>query len=237
MYGWEIQRIPPKETTLVGFIQSRQTDLVIDVGANLGQFATHLRQKGYLGQIISFEPVPGTAERLRIFAANDTKWDVRPCALGNTTEHLEIFVFKGSDYSSILPPSSLARRYDEDGLTIEHKNNVMVKRLDDEIDPKEWKSIFLKIDTQGFEKKVLLGASEIVKRANGILIELPLMALYDDMWSFPEAIEYLYSSGFILSQVRPVNYAKNIDPSSMLEIDCVFRRADVSIDQTGGGET
>jgi hypothetical protein len=39
----------------IHFLRSRNIDLVIDVGANVGQYAESLRKAGYAGWIVSFE--------------------------------------------------------------------------------------------------------------------------------------------------------------------------------------
>ncbi len=53
MSGLEIFRSP----SLAHFLVSRDVDLVFDEGANIGQFALGLRDCGYRGKILSFEPV------------------------------------------------------------------------------------------------------------------------------------------------------------------------------------
>ena len=41
-----------------------QVDLVIDVGANTGSYGIALRDCGYSGLIISFEPIQGAYDKL-----------------------------------------------------------------------------------------------------------------------------------------------------------------------------
>src|SRR4051812_45614795 len=63
-------------------IDNLKVDLVIDVGANEGQFARRLRSF-YHGKIISFEPVSSVFKRLSEWAASDPDWSVYKMALGN----------------------------------------------------------------------------------------------------------------------------------------------------------
>ena len=56
-------------------------DAVIDVGANEGQFGSHLRNLGYNGEIYSFEPVKSAYEKLSHISRNDNKWFVYNFAL------------------------------------------------------------------------------------------------------------------------------------------------------------
>jgi hypothetical protein len=95
--------------------------------------------------------------------------------------------------------------------------------------PFEGKNVFLKIDTQGFEQRVLEGARRSLEHICGLLLELPIVHLYENTWTFREALAYLENAGFVLSQVQPTNYL-TVDPVSIVELDCVFRRRDVNID-------
>ena len=62
-------------------MQRKAVDLVIDVGANVGQFGCAIRRK-YAGELISFEPSSGPFEKLREAAASDPLWHVQNMALG-----------------------------------------------------------------------------------------------------------------------------------------------------------
>ena len=53
-------------------------DAVIDVGANVGQYASSLRAAGWVGPILSIEPAPEAHAVLRARAADDPRWLVAP---------------------------------------------------------------------------------------------------------------------------------------------------------------
>src|SRR5689334_10627159 len=80
---------PPSEAhiaiiQLVSSLRKFEIDLVLDVGANKGQFASEIRQWGYTGRIVSFEPLSQAHGQLLQSRARDSMWEVYPrCALGD----------------------------------------------------------------------------------------------------------------------------------------------------------
>ncbi|MBY0509067.1 MAG: FkbM family methyltransferase, partial [Rhodospirillaceae bacterium] len=84
-------------------------------------------------------------------------------------------------------------------------------------------AVFLKIDTQGYEREVLAGAGTLLKRCVGLQLELPIEHLYKDVWSFNEALAFVDNLGFVPAQIRMVN-ALHDDKASALEFDVIFRR-------------
>ena len=72
--GLEVSRAQPN---LIDFLQSRSVDCVLDVGANEGQFGRWLRNHGYSGRIISFEPISAAYQLLLAEAAGDVSWEAR----------------------------------------------------------------------------------------------------------------------------------------------------------------
>ena len=90
-------------------------------------------------------------------------------------------------------------------------------------EPPRSKAAFLKIDTQGYERQVLLGAPECLLNVLGVQMELPIMHLYEGAWKFHEAVAYMSDRGFEISNIVPVNYDQT-DTVSLVEVDCIFRR-------------
>src|SRR4051794_15879966 len=91
--GWDVRRLPTAPAQKRRALMERHNvDLVIDVGANVGQYATRLRQAGYSGRIVSFEPLPDAFADLARAAADDPLWDVRNAALGSCEDEIEFHI-------------------------------------------------------------------------------------------------------------------------------------------------
>lgn len=210
-----------RSTTLRRFISLHPIDLVIDAGANIGQFGRSIRDKGYRGRIWSFEPVSSVFDVLRQTSAGDSNWAVSQFALGDQENLLHINVPANHTLSSFLQPSGLMKSFNAEGsLAVEE---VAVKRLDDLLADDPSRRVFLKADVQGFERQVLDGAEKILDRVHAIHLELPIGHLYEGGWTFPEAIAHLDSLGFTPAQFRSVNSMPD-DRASAVEFDCLFRR-------------
>jgi FkbM family methyltransferase len=221
-FGFDIRRRQPN---LVDFLKSRSINLVLDVGANVGQFALNIRRLGYAGRIVSFEPVSEPFLALSETSAHDALWSARNIALGNSTGRAKINVSTDRQMSSMVEQSDLARR-SEFQMQVVRVDEVEIRRLDDAKIQFSGCRPFLKIDAQGYEREVLDGATESLSFFLGIVLELPLANLYKT-WQFHEAIEYMHRIGFVPAQFNAVNFLSEYPPS-LLEVDCVFRRRDNS---------
>ncbi len=223
-FGFEIRRTEPD---LIDYITNRGINIVLDVGANVGQFGELLRLKGYTGKIISFEPVHAVYQTLAAKAAADGDWDANNFALGAKSEQTMINVSQSSVFSSILPATRAAARFDKQAI-VASVEEIVVKRLDD-LSLDRSSHILLKIDTQGFEKAVLEGGQHLLPTMKGILLELPIVHLYEGTWQFHQAVEYMSQAGFVPAQIHPVNY-HSADYTSIVEVDCLFRPRDDGLD-------
>ncbi len=215
--GIEVQR----QTTLRRFFATHPIDLVVDAGANLGQFGQSIRRKGYAGRIWSFEPVSYVYEALAQLAAKDPRWLVSKLALGSARGEAPINVSHNHTLSSFLPPSGLFASYDRGGPTVQE--TVCIETLDHVLSKDTARSILLKLDVQGFEKEVLEGAKASLQRVHALYVELPIEHLYRGGWTFSEAIAYLDDLGFTPAQFRTVNPLPG-DRASAVEFDCLLRR-------------
>jgi FkbM family methyltransferase len=218
-----------KNPGTMDFIENRGINLVLDVGANTGQFGQSLRHRGYAGRIISFEPVKEAFKALENAARGDDLWTTSNLALGPSSGVMAINVSKNSQFSSFNNLTEAATSFDPDA-EVKASESVVVKTLDEAAPPRDASSnILLKIDTQGYERPVLEGAKETLERVSGVLLELPIINIYKDNWRFHEAVAYMHESGFVLAQVHPVNI-HNRARDSATEFDCLFRPIDPTID-------
>lgn len=217
---------------LVRYLTSLGVDLVLDVGANQGQYASDLRELGFEGRILSFEPVRESYESLEAAASSDSRWDVRRIALGAAPGTAQINVAANGGASSSLLPM-LARHQDAapEALYV-RTESVEVQRLDDAVTGLSPSTrAFLKIDTQGFERVVLEGALSLLSGpVIGVQLELSLVHLYEGGPMYDEMLSFMADRGFRLTWLEP-GFA---DPVSgeMLQFDAAFIR-----DPRRGGAT
>src|SRR5476649_785985 len=69
---------PHHERNIVYLMDALGIDLVLDIGANEGQFGQQLRRCGYGGRIVSFEPVEDVHATLSAAASGDRLWQIAP---------------------------------------------------------------------------------------------------------------------------------------------------------------
>ncbi|HXD06934.1 MAG TPA: FkbM family methyltransferase [Burkholderiaceae bacterium] len=227
-FGLEINRYNPVESAqarLVKVLDTQRIDTVIDVGANDGGYGRLLREGGFEGTIVSFEPLEQEHARLSEAARADERWTVAPrMALGDTNGEVEIHVAGNSASSSILPMKDLHERAAPESRYV-GTQRVALRRLDEVQHPAIQTSqrLMLKIDTQGYEMAVLRGAEKMLPRLAGVQLELSLAPLYEGQTLYLELIDWLRARGFDLWSVIP----GFVDPSSgrMLQFDGVFFRA------------
>ncbi|MDA0662396.1 MAG: FkbM family methyltransferase [Proteobacteria bacterium] len=207
---------------IVSILQDRQVDLVVDVGANVGQTGQSLRQAGYDGHILSFEPVPSAHAMLTAAAAADNRWRVAErMAIGDADGDIDINVSDSTDMSSALDASDdLLRTLPKTQST--ERVTVPMRRLDSVLP--DWigdaRRIFLKIDTQGFERNVLNGATETLQRITGLQMELSLFPLYRGEETYLSFLNDLHAMGMTPLMLVETNFSRTL--KRQLQIDVVF---------------
>ena len=213
-----------RQPNFVDVMRKLDIDTVIDVGANAGQYVSDIRELGYRGRIVSFEPIREVYERLRTTARGDKLWDVHNFALGEKAGEQQINVSKDTVFSSFKHPDSyLTQTFTASNLV--RTEPVEVIRLRDFLDdhPEFGRSTYLKVDTQGFELEVLKGAGPWLSRIKALQLELPMRQLYDDQPTWVTMVEWLAGRGFQVAMAKENNYDRST--MSLLELDVVFVRA------------
>jgi FkbM family methyltransferase len=198
-------------------------NLVLDVGGADGGFGRQLRQFGYAGRIVSFEPRASSFAELSANIAGDPLWTARNHALGDEAGEAQINVASNGTSSSLLPMQDTHREA-EPSVGIIGQETIRVERLDDAmaeiVGPND--VVYLKIDTQGFERHVLAGGPQTLARAAGLQLELSFVSLYEGGMLANEAIALAYDAGFHLEVIEQ-GWAS---PSGqMLQADGIFFRA------------
>lgn len=138
--------------------------LVVDVGANLGQFNLFCRVYLQAERIISIEPLPMCYQLLTENAERSS--DCINMLVTERESETRFFVACDSQLSSTVR--------DEGG---EYCDEIMVmgKPLDRLLDSAGVKRIdLLKIDTEGSEMDVLLSAGELLDRTDVVLVEMSI---------------------------------------------------------------
>ncbi len=169
---------------------------VLDIGANVGDFAFTIRPLLSDAQIYSFEPLPDCYQQMLVHLQGAAKFKAFNVALGEQSGELE---FQRSSHS---PSSSFLR------MAAAHKtafpasaNNqavkVRIERLDDVaaqlalVEP-----ILVKIDVQGYEGHVLRGGQQTLRRAAAIIVETSFEPLYEGQPLFSDVYRMLTAQGF-----------------------------------------
>jgi FkbM family methyltransferase len=204
-------------------LRTEEIDLVLDVGANAGQFAQRLRAAGYGRRIVSFEPLYQAFGELASRASRDPAWEARRLALSDEDGDSVIHV-AGNSWSSSLLEMGARHLESAPESAYEGTETVPTARLDS-----IWEDVasdavrpFLKLDVQGFEMHVLRGAQRALERLRGLQVELSLVSLYEGDRPWREVIDHLTGHGFALAGVEPGFE----DPASgrMLQFDGLFLR-------------
>ncbi len=211
---------------LVSQIEKSNVDLVLDVGANSGQFAKDLMLSGYSERIHSFEPVQSQYEFLRKSAIKNEKWKTHNIAFGDRISEDEIFVSSNSGLSSSFLRLNANHINNFPSIKITKTEKVKILTIHDYInrvgiDPKR---TLLKLDVQGFESKVLAGCHDQLEHFALCFLEVSLIPLYDEEATFLEILNYLIKNGHRLIDVRHGVRAKS---GELLQLDILTRTGSV----------
>jgi FkbM family methyltransferase len=197
-------------------------NLVLDVGANVGQYVKELLEFHYTGRIVSFEPLSKEFGELQAKAKARGEWECRRVALGEAEGTTQINI--AGTFSSILSKKQGAEEsvsWSPSGV-----EQIQLARLDT-LWPELWRPgdrVWMKIDVQGYEMQVLKGASEALKQIAGVEMEMSLSPLYSGQPTYREMQAFMEGQGFTLWSLHPG--ARNMENGRLLEMDGTFVRAE-----------
>lgn len=227
--GFDVVRFDPAAHPLARrarLLREARVDVVIDVGANAGQYGAELRGLGYEGDIVSFEPLADACADLERRAASDPRWRVVQGAWseidGTTTLHVA-----GNSFSSSLLP--MLDRHVESApqsgfIRDELVPTVAARRT--LLEHASGRRCLLKLDVQGYEGRLLQAVADALDAVTGVQLEMSLVPLYDGETLMPGLIAQLAQHGFVLMGVEP-GYTDS-RTGQLLQLDGIFFRPDLA---------
>jgi FkbM family methyltransferase len=190
----------------------------------MGQFSIAARYRFPDALIHSFEPVPDTFNiLLKNIGSRVPNVHLHKMALGSEVGEISFYQNNYSHVSSALPIST-DNKQDKYQVGLAKTIKVPVSTLDKEFDTMLFDApILLKLDVQGYEKVVLEGGNNFLKKVKYVLLEMPFTKLYENQFTFTEINDYLVSCGFEMHQPLDFNYGTNFQ---IIEMDALYKRID-----------
>ena len=220
--GIQMKRYPDLDLARrIKIMENFNIDALLDIGANIGQYAINMRELGYSKKIISFEPLTNAFKDLNTNSLKDDNWLANNYAIGNEDAKSVINIAGNSLSSSILNmlPSHIESEQMSKYIAQEE---IEVKKLDSVFNSfcKKDEKVMVKIDTQGFEKNVIDGATKSLMNIKIIQLEMSIVPLYENEMLFIEMINYLDNKGFQLFSLE--NGFSDPTTGQLLQVDGIF---------------
>jgi FkbM family methyltransferase len=202
------------------WFRSLNVDTVLDVGANTGQFTKTISSLLPQARIYAFEPLPDCFKAIEEYASSNHM--VKPYNLG-LGDNSGTFSFEKNNSS---PSSSFLR------VNAAHKEafpytkstskiDVKVERLDNIASSIEFgNSLFIKIDVQGYEDKVIQGGLKTIGKAKIVMLETSFEPLYESQPLFSDIYMMFTELGFSYHGMIDQMYDPNT--GKILQGDAIF---------------
>lgn len=199
----------------------RDFKTIIDIGANEGQFAQKMRLFFPKARIISFEPIPKVYNILTSKFRGDKLFTAICAGVGNANEERDLFINIDSAASSLLKMGTADSEFAD--LKETEAIKIKIQRLDDSFDLSSLaRPIFIKMDVQGYEDKVIEGGIQTILCADIILTEVSYYQLYENQKLFHDIYSTLIKLGFSFKG----NYEQLYSPvnKTILQADAIFTK-------------
>lgn len=212
-----------EHTSILRCIPAPGPDLVIDVGANVGQFSLISRELFPQAPLIAVEPIQIAVDRYQRVFRNDPSVSALRAAISPTAGQARLNVSAAMDSSSLLPITT-RQVATFPGTQVSAVMLVPTFTLSDLVAraPQAFERGLLKLDVQGFELEALRSGETVLDRFLWILAECSFVEFYDGQPLAHDIIRWLDRKGFVLDRVGKPTYARDGSP---VQCDFLFRRS------------
>lgn len=220
--GYEIRQYTPLRSFAAARLEVLgRVDVVLDVGANAGQYGELLREEGFGGRLISLEPVQAAFDALERRAASDAAWTALRLAASDVDGDVVLNVTADTRSTSVLARNE--RFADRAGWSPDGTETAPARRLESLVPEllRDGERAYLKLDVQGFEDRVLAGAGAALARFAALELELSVTALYDGQAQLVDLLPFLAERDFHPVSMEPILLD---DRGRLMEMDGLFVR-------------
>lgn len=192
----------------------REGDAYIDIGANKGEFAIHAALSvGSHGKIVAFEPEPENCKWIKksINKSGVHNIVLEEAAIGAENGLLDLFIGEKSGWHSLVRSHKNSKK---DSIP------VSVYQLDKYLERNPLPNLkAIKIDVEGFEKEVLIGAHKTLRFHSTLVLFIDIHPGHGVIHD--EIFDILIEHGFALyAEKYPYNFPIDTDsrPSEIVAI-------------------
>jgi len=208
----------------LNLVDVSRADIVLDVGANEGQFAQELIAFRPRTKIVSFEPGSAAHASLIKNARGNPNWIVAGrMALGDFAAQSTIYITQNSQCSSLRPVADggpiLSSSFDlrqMEVVQVERLDNICRRFVDRQ------SKIYLKIDVQGVEKEVIAGSLGVRDQIVGMQIEISFHEIYEGQSTGFGLVDDIVGMGFDIYGIS--NGWRDAKTGKLLQADMFFIR-------------
>lgn len=206
-FGVDIRRLAPNQIRGIDpfsdihfLLRGSESPVIFDVGANRGETLAHCLSRFPEAKLIAFEPFTESFHILKDKFRSRENVRIENLALGKSRGESKLNLYTSDKMHSLLEldpdPNNLMKNFESTGSAL-----IKVETIDDFCQENGIKRIdLLKVDTQGFDLNVLIGAKGMLqeKSISTILLEVNFVSMYKEQASFSELHAHLASHGYNL---------------------------------------
>ena len=198
----------------------RGIDAIIDVGANIGQYAYMVHAVWPETPIYSFEPDPECHAKLHAtFGRYQLPGQCIRLAVGDRSGEQRFRLQNNPAQSSFLPrldvAGGCAREVQVQCTTLDEAMRLMPP----------FRAALLKVDTQGYELAVLSGARRTLTCCAYVQLEVAFRRSYEDQPDAVSVMSLMRDMGFVCAEILDILRDRSARGDPIAEADLLFTRS------------